>query len=314
MSIPVTTDNFVRAETDRMFASLAAVAGGVNRWKHTRVPTPIDQQPVIRMNRDTLYSTALVDISQGAVVTIPDAGERYLSVMVVNEDHYINKVFHEAGRFELTQDEFDTPYVLLAARTLTDDSDPADLAAVAELQDGLGIEAASARPFVPGDYDTSSLDATRAAILEQARGGIVAGKAFGRREDVDPERHLVATATGWGGLPETEATYLGGATGLPVGEYRLVARDVPVDAFWSISVYNADGYFEPNDRDAYNVNSVSGTKDADGSITVHFGGCGDGRVNCLPIVEGWNYTVRLYRPRAEVLDESYTFPEPQRIG
>ena len=35
---------------------------------------------------------------------------------------------------------------------------------------------------------------------------------------------------------------------------------------------------------------------------------------CLPIVEGWNYTVRLYRPRAEILDGSWKCPEPQISG
>ena len=64
------------------------------------------------MNRDTLYSFAIVDISEGAVVTLPDAGDRYVSVMVVNQDHYINEVFHEAGHHELTVERFDTPYVL----------------------------------------------------------------------------------------------------------------------------------------------------------------------------------------------------------
>jgi hypothetical protein len=46
-----------------MFAALQAHAGGVNQWFHYRVPTPVDQQTVIRMNRDTLYSAAVVDIS-----------------------------------------------------------------------------------------------------------------------------------------------------------------------------------------------------------------------------------------------------------
>jgi len=36
-------------------------------------------------------------------------------------------------------------------------------------------------------------------------------------------------------------------------------------------------------------------------VGVQFGGC-DGQIgNCLPIVSGWNYMVRLYRPRAAVL-------------
>ena len=52
---------------------------------------------------------------------------------------------------------------------------------------------------------------------------------------------------------------------------------------------------------------------ADGSIAAQFGGC-DGKVpNCIPITQGWNYTVRLYRPRAEILNGSWTFPEPQSI-
>ena len=54
----VTADTFVRAETNRMMTGLMAAAGGVNRWQHNRVPTPLDQQTVIRMNRDTLYSFA----------------------------------------------------------------------------------------------------------------------------------------------------------------------------------------------------------------------------------------------------------------
>jgi hypothetical protein len=313
MGTTVTLDNFARAETDRTFAGLAA-DGGVNRWKHNRAPTPIDHQPVIRMNRDTLYSFAIVDISRGATVTIPDAGDRYLSVMVVNQDHYINAVFHGAGTHELTVDQFDTPYVLLGARTLVDASDPTDLEAVAAIQDGLTIDAASARPYEAADFDAASLDAVRAELLERAKGGLATVRMFGRREDVDPEQHLIGTAAGWGGLPETEATYVGSPTGYPVGEYRQTVRDVPVDAFWSISVYNAGGFFEPNDRNAYNVNSVSGQKEADGSMVVHFGGCDDDRSNCLPITDGWNYLVRLYQPRPEVLDGSYQFPTPERLA
>ena len=41
-----------------------------------------------------------------------------------------------------------------------------------------------------------------------------------------------------------------------------------------------------------------------------YGGC-DGEVpNCLPVTAGWNYLVRLYRPRAEVLRGEWEFPEP----
>ena len=85
----VNVDNFARAETHRMFAGLQRDARGVNRFAHNRKPAPVDRQTVIRMNRDTLYSFAIVEISAGAMLTVPEAHGRYLSVMVVNEDHYI---------------------------------------------------------------------------------------------------------------------------------------------------------------------------------------------------------------------------------
>jgi hypothetical protein len=87
-----------------------------------------------------------------------------------------------------------------------------------------------------------------------------------------------------------------------------------VEAFWSVSVYNAQGYFEKNPANAYSINNLTAKKGSDGSITMQFGGC-DGQVaNCLPVVAGWNYTVRLYRPRAEILSGAWSFPEPQPVN
>ena len=308
MAVRVDVDNFVRAETDRMFAALQADAGGVNVLRHNREPTSIEGQTVIRMNRDTLYSFAIMDISEGATVTVPDSGDRYLSVMVVNQDHFINRLFHDAGEYELTVAEFETPWVLVAVRVLVDPVDPTDIAAVTAIQDQVKLDTNSSKPFEMPDYETSSFDATRAAVLELAKhvGGL--DHAFGTRDEVDLVRHLIGTAAGWGGLPDREARYVSVDPGGVSGDYKLTVRDVPVDGFWSISVYNADGFFERNDRDAYSVNNITATPNGDGSITVHFGGCRDDRPNCLPITDGWNYIVRLYRPRPEVLDGSWTFP------
>jgi hypothetical protein len=233
----VNVDNFVRAETHRMMADLQRDAGGVNRFEHNRAPASVEKQTVIRMNRDTLYSFAVVDISEGAALTVPDAGERYLSVMVVNEDHYINQIFHDSGTYDLTVADLDTPYVLIAARTLVDPRDPGDLAEVAAVQDQLAVDAVAAQPFVLPDYDMDSLDRTRRALLALAAEQTSFQHSFGRREDVDPVRHLISTAAGWGGLPDAEATYVAASPNLPVGEYQLtVGADVPVDGFWSISV------------------------------------------------------------------------------
>ncbi len=301
----VNVDNFVRAETDRMFAALQ-LQGGVNVLFHHREPARLDEQTVIRQNRDTLYSSVVADISQGATLTVPDSGARYLSVMVVNQDHYINRIFHEPGDYELTIHEFDTDYVLVAARILVDPNNPDDVAAVNRLQDQLRLTAGSARPYVAADYDQASLDTTRDALLTLTRGLARFDHAFGRRDDVDPIRHLIASASGWGGLPEQEAFYLNVDPGLPVANYRLEVGDVPVDAFWSISVYNAAGYFEPNDRGVVSINSVTAERNDAGSITIRFGD-GD-EANTIGVMEGWNYAVRLYQPRPEILDGSWIFP------
>ena len=313
--IPVTIDNFARAATDIEFDKYAKLAGGINRFYHFREPTPIDNQPTIRMNRDTLYSTVVVDISEGATLTLPEKGERYLSAMVVNQDHYINEVFHDGGTYQLDMDRFDTPYVIVFMRTLVDADDPVDVAEVNALQDRMQIEAASAQPFILKNYDKQAYQqlVDRLNALLPFTGGI--SGTFGAKEDVNPLRHMIGTAVGWGGLPETEAMYPSAVPGLPVGEYKIeVPAEVPVDAFWSVSLYNAEGFFVKNDIDGYVVNSIMGERNQDGSMTVHLGGCDDGRVNCLPIMEGWNYIVRLYQPGPEILDGSWTFPDVEPVN
>jgi hypothetical protein len=308
--IPVTIDNFVRAATDIELGKYAALAGGVNRFFHFREPAPVDNQPTIRMNRDTLYSTAVVDISEGATLTLPDAGARYMSAMIVNQDHYINEVFHGGSTYRLGMETFDTPYLIVFMRALVDAADPDDVAAVNAIQDQMVIEAASSKPFIVPDYDEESYEALVEGLNAFTPFFTDAKGAFGANDEVDPVRHLINTAVGWGGLPEREAFYGGADPGLPVGEYKIeVPAEVPVEAFWSISLYNADGFFEKNALDGYVVNSVMGQRNEDDSMTVHLGGCDDGRENCLPIMEGWNYVVRLYQPGPEILDGSWTFPE-----
>lgn len=305
----VNVDNFTRAETDAMITGILNITGGVNALNHDRELAPLDRQPVIRQNRDTLYSVAVVDVSAGATLTIPEFGDRYLSVMLINRDHYINRVLHEPGTYRLDQADLGSDFVVAAARILFDPHDPADLADVHRLQDGLTIEAASARPFVPGEFDPESHKETRDALLLLAKGTSGLDHAFGRREDVDPVHHLIATASGWGGLPDDEAQYRLIFPELPQGRYTLTLRAVPADAFYSVSVYNADGYFEPGPAGTTNVNSVFGVLDADGSMTVRLGDFED-EPNTIATPEGWNLLIRLYRPR---LDELAHWSVPQVV-
>lgn len=313
MAETVNVDNFVRAETARMFDGTLVQSGGVKQWVHLRGPVPLDRQTVIRMNRDTLYSGAIVDISAGAVLTLPEVGDRYLSVMVVNEDHDINEVLREPGRHELMTDVHGSDFVSLSARIFVDPADPDDVAMVNALQDELAIEAAASRPYVHPEYEPTSLDETRAALLTLSEGIPDSRAIFGRRDEVDPIRHLLGTAFGWGGLPEREASYTIESAPRPAGHHRITFRDVPVGGFWSISVYNRDGFFEDNPFGSYSCNSVTTMADRDGAVTIDLDSDDHGYRNHLYVMDGWNYAIRLYRPRAEILDGTWTAPVPEPV-
>jgi hypothetical protein len=129
---------------------------------------------------------------------------------------------------------------------------------------------------------------------------------------LNPISHLLGTAYGWGGNPEEAAVYDNVVPAKNDGKtpYVVTVKDVPVDGFWSITVYNKDGYMEKNDQNVYSYNNVTAKKNADGSITIHFGG-GPDAINHLPITPGWNYIVRMYQPKQEVIDGSWSFPKAQ---
>lgn len=317
-AVPVTVDNFIRAETDLYFATPVKQAGGTARFIHYREPMSIDNQTVVRANRDTLYSAAVIDLDAGPVtISLPDAGARFRSMFVINEDHYIvGDVEYRAGDYTYDRQKAGTRYVMIGLRTLVDPNDPKDVEQVHALQDASKISQAAPGKFETPNWDQASQKKVRDALTVLGSTLTDFKHAFGSKDQVDPIRHLVGTAVGWGGNPDKEATYLNVTPAKNDGStiYRLSAKDVPVDGFWSISLYNAEGYFQKNDLNAYSLNNITAKKNADGSVDVQFGGC-DGKVaNCLPIMSGWNYTVRLYRPRPEILDGSWKFPEAKPVS
>ncbi len=312
---PVGVENFVRAESD-LYMGKMVKDGGLGQFVHSREPVSINNQNVIRMNRDTIYSQAVFDLDAGPVtVTLPDAGKRFMSMMVVSEDHYVPSVFYGAGSHDLTKENVGTRYVFVAIRTLVDPADPKDLEQVHVLQDAIKVSQAGAGTFEVPNWDQESQKKVRDALAVLGSTIPDYNGAFGTKEAVDPIQHLIGTATGWGGNPAKDATYLSGVAPQNDGTtvYTLKVGDVPVDSFWSVSVYNAEGYFQKNPYEAYSLNNLTANKSDDGSIVIQFGGCDGKIVNCLPTMPGWNYTVRLYQPRGEILSGAWSFPQPQPL-
>ena len=309
----VTVDNFVRAETD-MTLKRYVDQGAFGKLLHLREPTPIDKQDVIRMNRDTLYSFGIFDLAAAPVTIVkPDSQGRFQSMLIINQDHSMQPAEHGPGSFTLTEEKLGTRYVFVGFRTFMNANDPQDIKEANELQDKIRVEQANTGKFEIPDWDEASLGRVRDAINVLASTKTDASGMFGDKSKLNPINHLLGTAYGWGGNPEEAAIYMNVVPDDNDGNtpYTLsITEKVPVDGFVSVTVYNSKGFLEKNSLNAYSINNVTAEKNRDGSVTIHFGGK-PSNPNYLPITPGWNYIVRMYQPRQELLDGTWKFPDPK---
>ncbi len=307
-NVTVTPETYIRAETDRQFAEIVKMAGGINRFYHFRSPTPLDKQNVVRMNRDTLYSMGVVDTSKGATITVPELPkDRYVSVYLVDNDHYTPFVIYSAGTHELPKD---TKYLALGIRIqVFNPQDPDEIALINQLQDQFVITANSADPLPDFQWDLSSLK-TLTAQYEKDSAQYSSWKGMqGPRGKVDEKTRHIAAAAAWGLFPEWDATYLNYSGGHDPQVCHRATYNVPENnAFWSITVYGNDGFMKSENNI---VNSSNVKLNTDGTFTVYFGAenlCGV-VPNRLDVTEGWNFLMRVYRPGASVLDGTYQLPK-----
>ena len=116
------------------------------------------------------------------------------------------------------------------------------------LQDAIKVSQKSAGKFEIPNWDPDSHKKVREAILVLAATLPDSKKMFGTKQAVDPIRFLLGVASGWGGNPDKDAAYILGKPPKDDGEgtYKLTVKNVPVNGFWSVSVYNAQGFFEKN--------------------------------------------------------------------
>lgn len=304
----VTIDNFVRAETDNYF-KIRTDDGCFGKLCHNSGPADVNHQSIIRTNRDTRYSYGIFDLTSPLTITIPDTKGRFISMMVINEDSYI-RVFYEPGNYTLTKENVGTRFIHITIRILADPNSAEDNKIVSEIQQNIGVKQASAGKLEIPDWDQESLTKTRDLLLALAKELPNSKAAFGTEWEVTQIRQLLGTAGGYGGNPEKDAIYLNfnPPNDDGVTAYTLTMKDVPVDAFWSVSLYNDRGYYEVNQYNSYNFNSITSKKNPDGSVTIHFGG-DPNQPNFLYLVKRWNYMIRLYRPHLEILNGTWKCPE-----
>jgi hypothetical protein len=126
-------------------------------------------------------------------------------------------------------------------------------------------------------------------------------------------------------LPE-DAVYplnLGDATGKPLdgaANYTLhfdKGALPPTDAFWSVTLYDAEGFQVANPLNRFAVSSWMPFKaNADGSLDLYFQNVSPGadkEANWLPAPKGpFNLTMRIYAPKGDVLTGAWNPPSVQR--
>ncbi len=313
---PVNVRNYVRAESDEQMKGYAAKAGGVGKFLHMREPYSVENQTTIRGNRDTLYSMGVFDLTTPVTIVKPDSPDRFQSLLVIDQDHFNPVLKHGGGEVTLTRQGVGTRYVLALFRTFVDPNDPDDVKAAHALQDAIEVRQDSPGTLDLPDWDTDSLVDTRNQINTLANQMSSFPNAFGQRGLVNRLNHFLASAFGWGGNPERGAMYFNVTPEKNDGttpHTLKMPKDVPVDAFWSVTVYNKEGFFEKNKYNAYSFNSVTAEKDDDGGVTIHFGGDPD-QPNFLPITEGWNYIVRCYLPAWQLIEGSWEPPVASPAG
>lgn len=314
---PLTADNYATAETQSIFAGAyikkiaqATCTSGMGVVMHERVPSDPNHKAFARVNFDTLYSWILLDLNSPATITLPETGGRYQSAQVLNEGHWMPFVVTEAGSFTLTRENSGSRYVLVGIRTQMNMQSPADIKEANALQDLVRVEQADSGELVFTDrWDKEAIMNMRKELqILRDEKGYKSEDMFGKQGEIAHEMNNVGVAIGWGGQPKEGAVYLFYTP--DSAEHQTLTLDkVPHadNAFWSITVYDADGFVA---SEPFNMNSSFATTNANGEAVLNFGG-DPSADNYLPIYPGWNATLRIYTPQAGYFDGSWVRPELQ---
>jgi hypothetical protein len=308
----VTDENYALAETQVIFtdyvSNIAAITNtnGVGVFMHKREGADPKDHTRVRINFDTRFSVTVLDLTEEAVLTMPETNGRYQSAWFITEEHDNPIAFSAPGEYAINQENTGSKYVMIVIRTQVNMKDPADMAIVSKLQDGLKLTQKDRGSYKASDqWDMEEILAMRGKyqkIVEEK--GITTDVMFGKKGEQSLENRNGGVAYGWGGFTKDQAVYPA-YTPETTDPATFTLKDVPVDAFWSVTIYDQNGYPQ---GDIYNINSSFAKASEDGSVTIHFGG-DENADNFMDIFDGWNFTLRLYQPKEEYFNGTWIKPE-----
>jgi len=312
--IIVNVDNFIVSETHMYMKKYFEKIGQVNTFFHHR-NFEIDNS-VIRMNLDTLYSFAIIDLKDGPVsVILPQINDRYLSCYVLDEMHYEVLFTKKGGTHTFRPENHQGRYLACIMRILVKQRTPEEIQIVNQIHNSLRIEANNyPKNLELPEYNLDSYEYVKGLIkkLFETSPQMSSRGMFGTKEEVDNLKHLMGVYLGWGGLKEEyviyDSRFVEDNNGKTV--YQLNFGKVPIDAFWSIIVYDNDGFIYVDGSNTFN--NFTTKQNDDGSYTINFSN-NNNKINNLNIKNGWNYTIRMYEPRKEIVDGTWKFPKEHMV-
>lgn len=313
----VTPENYVEAEVDLTFTNIVKEVGS-NAFRHDRSLIPLDKQPAVTMNRDTVYSFGIFYVPKGTTITLPKSKDgRYQSAMILQSDHYIDQVFYAPGTFKI---ESQTAFVGIAVRTQVDATNPDDVKYVNSLQDQIAITlpaGVAAKDYVPRDWDMASLDALRTKYQEEAKALPNLNKTSGAHGTIDPQLQRLGVAVALGLLPPQHAVYIYrdyGLKGDTCYEATYTKPSFNEGGFFSLTMYGSDKFIH-DERSTLN-NRVIKYK-SDGTFTMHYGPkdiCGDVDNWLNTPGDNWYLGMRVYRPVEAIVNGEYDMPVPKPMS
>jgi hypothetical protein len=305
----VTLGTYPTDETSRQLLKSQDLVG-VNNFLHKRDLTTTDNQPVVRMNRDTYYSMVVVDISEGATITMPEIPEgKYMSFQVATEDHRIQKMIYGSGTYDLKTHVGTHIYLIVRLDgTFTEEE-------AKEIQDKMLVTAKSNKMYEAFPIDKASFTKVENALKAKLPSIVKRDGIDGMRgmftdprdqssEDFTDEKYQVGAAIGWGGAQMVDNIYETSDNLTTDKCYQLTFEDPKNTAFWSITVYDKNGFMF---NDLANYSSNTSQPNDEGTYTISFG-CGNEAPNNLQInnpTDMFNVTVRHYQPSKRVLEKDY---------
>lgn len=303
--VAVTPDNFIHADSTRAFLKeIAASYGKVNHIRPVRELTNTDNQDVIRMNEDTLYTRVILDVRGGAAISTKEyKGFQNINIIDINHSQIASLTGHGTLKIDESMlTEGHHVYVIVRTGLLRDLPEKEMMKKSHKAQDEVSITFNSSEPFVPSvNYDYSTLDTVKYKILKAFALNPqkdVAKDGLGTVKERDPDKARVIVAIGWGALAGQQAVYA------PFTGYKERASFTITDkpnshktGFFSITIYNADGYIANIN---YSINSDDMVTNKDGSYTITFLASGEavneGEKNIVRTPRGkfWTGVLRSY--------------------